>query len=251
MRNVRDSWRKKTQKSNSQKFNFDDISTFLFSEDPLEIYTFPFQDWKSSPLKNISMTFQIKHTISSAVTIKDIIFVIDKINNKKVNPEYIKSISFTILIHLYYYYIMHIVRWENYFYDNIKEYCKTSTSKIQWESIKYAKSYVNNSDAKAVWIAICSNSDREFWTKFAISLRESILPWLNAEMYHKYKDNKDNKRFNVEYDKQRLLMAEGDVSNMDISIPDDIVIQLKKDRPISFNNSSFSEEDLDEIKVGN
>ena len=46
-------------------------------------------------------------------------------------------------------------------------------------------------------------------------------------------------------------MAEGDLSRMDVSIPEDVALKLKnKGTPISFNNSSFGDEDLDEIKPG-
>lgn len=250
MRNVRSRWNEKIQKRNLQKFNFDDISTFLFGEDPLAIDTFPFSIWKNSHLKNTSVTFQIKHTMKDNIIIKDTFFVITKINHKKVTSDNLKILPLTILSYLYYYYISQIIIWEKYFYDNIKEYCETSVSKMKWNEVKYSGSYIRNNDAKAIWITICDNLDREFWTKFAISLRESILPWLNAEMYKSYKDNQGNKRINVEYDRQRQLMAEGDMTGMDIPIPEDIAVQLKRDIPISFKGSSFSEEDLDVIKVG-
>lgn len=251
MRNVKSLWKKQIPKTNHQEFNFDDISIFLSEEGFFTINTFPFKDWKDSDLTRISATFLIKHTINDSIPIKDIIFVIDKINNRKVNAEDIRKLPFIVLHHLYNYYILSVAEWYEYFYNNIKDYCKTPASDVRWKELKYSQDYGAKSEAKAVWLIICDSLDREFWTKFAISLRESMLPWLNAEMYKNYKDRKDNTRTNIEYEKQRQLMAEGDLSGMDIPIPEDVTLKLKKGTPVSFNTSSFSDEDLDEIKIGN
>jgi len=243
--------KKKISKTIHKEFNFDDISIFLSGEGFFTINTFPFKDWKDSDLTHISVTFLIKHTINDSILIKDIISVIDKINNRKVNTEDIRKLPFIVLHHLHTHYILNVAAWYDYFYDHISDYCKTPASDVRWREIKYSQNYGAKNEAKAVWLTICDSLDREFWTKFAISLRESILPWLNAEMYKSYKDKKDNKRTNIDYEKQRKLMAEGDLSSMDISIPEDITSKLDKNVPVSFNTSSFSNEDLDEIKSGN
>ena len=250
MRNVRNTWKKKTTTLHLHKFNFDDISTFLFSEDSLEVTIYPFSDWNTSILRHIPVVFQINPKTPDYITVKDFVFLISKINRKKVNHEDVKKVSFIVVGYLYQYYLQLVSSWQDYFHSNIKEFCKSTISEIKWHEVKYSSDTGPKSDMKAIWLTLCAIGDREFWTNYAISLRESILPWLNAEMYKNYKDNKDNKRFNIEYDNQRLLMADGDMKSMDIPIPDDIAIQLKRNTPVSFKGASFEAEDLDEIKVG-
>jgi len=81
LRNVKALWKKQIPKTNYREFNFDDISIFLSGEGFFIINTFPFKDWKDSDLTHLSVTFLIKHTINDSIPIKDIIFVIDKIND--------------------------------------------------------------------------------------------------------------------------------------------------------------------------
>jgi len=249
LRNVSNSWKIKTPDPHQQKFNFDDISAFLFGEDLPEITTFPFKDWKESELRNVSVTFQIPTKSRDDIFIQDLTSLISKINNRDVDSDRIRNISFVILGRLYSHYLWMLSSWENYLQKNLTEYCKTAISIIRWKEFKHTGDIGRSSDAKAVWITACDTADREFWTNYAISLRESLLPWLDAEMYKNYKDNQDNKRINVDYDKQRKLMVDGDLSDMDIPIPSDVAGQLRKNTSVSFKGAP-SEEELDVITSG-
>jgi len=225
LRNAAQKWKTPTfQNNDTQKFSFDDITAFLFDEKPFEVTAFPFKRWKSSSLKNIQVTFQLRHFIAPNIFLKDVVFTISKVQNAKVTPSQLFELPPSVLSALYTEYIYQTMIWETYFYKNIKEYCQTPVSAVKWEEFKYSRFISKSNYAKAIWVSICSSQDREFWVKFAISIRDSLLPWLNSEMYIKYKDKLENTRTNVAYEGQRKAMVEGRIQDLEKHLEEDLDI---------------------------
>lgn len=223
MRNAVRDWKQKTlQNSNGRTFNFDDITSFLFEEKPFEVTTFPFKHWKNSSLRYIPVTFRLQHSFSDNISLKDITSVVVKIQNTPMTPHQVSKLPLAILSVFCTQYLQQIARWGEYLYKNIKEYSVTPTSIVKWAAVKYLGTSSKKDYANAVWANICSNNDREFWVNFTISIRESLLPWLNPQMYIKYKDTKDNTRVNVAYDSQKRAMVEGRMQDIEALATEDL-----------------------------
>jgi len=52
--------------------------------------------------------------------------------------------------------------------------------------------------------------------KFVNDIRDSLLPWLNTDLYQKVQDRKDNTRENTAYEAQRKKLQEGKLEDLDI-----------------------------------
>lgn len=237
MRNVNNEWKKKAPKTS---FSHNDITNLLFNNQFPKYETYPFKKWKHSPLCNTSVTFEIRHSNKDNIVPTDLLSTKIYLNNDLLKFLFLNNLPPIVFYYLLDTYTEIQAFWQEYFYSNISEYCKTPFSIIKWNDTKYSGIEGERTVEKAVWITTCAANDREFWTNFAISMRESLLGWLNPKMYEIYQQKKEKTRYNVRYDEFRLAMTEGRIKDLDVKLPDDILEQMKVE--------SFSKDDLDIIK---
>lgn len=237
MRNVNNEWKKKAPKTS---FSHNDITNLLFNNQFPKYETYPFKKWKHSPLCNTSVTFEIRHSNKDNIVPTDLLSTKIYLNNDLLIKSSLLSLSHTVFYRLIDVYVEVNTIWQEYFYTNISTYCDTSFSAIKWHDVKYSGIEGKRTIEKAVWVTACAAKDREFWTEFAISMRESLLGWLNPKMYEVYQQKKEKTRYNVRYDEFRLAMAEGRMKDLDIKLPDDLLEQMREE--------SFSKDDLDVVK---
>ena len=109
-------------------------------------------------------------------------------------------------------YFLHSGNWRDYLYDEIEKFCGTWPSQMQWELFKRVGiQYVLQNPLipeQKFWIVINSRLDKRDDTKFVTDIRESLLPWLNLDMYREQEKQKE-KRTNVQYSEQHREMVEG------------------------------------------
>jgi len=180
---------------------------------------------------------------------KDTISAVVKINGIPTTSVQLRTIPYVLLQTLHLHYFLAMGAWEEYYYNNIEAYCKTNISVTKWNSIKYSKNLSEDAHyGTIVWATICGHADREFWVKFAISLRDSLLPWLNTAMYKAMKE-RENVRSNTDYEDHRRMIAEGKIKQLDKPLAEDIVLQLQKPKPKqAMDTSSFTDDSIDYIR---
>lgn len=210
----------KISRKKSREFTHDDILAFITLDKYPIIDIYPFSSLHNFSLQKKSVTISLEHPTDTVFSGKDIIPHIRYIDNISVTEENILQLSFSVFNLIYYEYMYHVTRWSQYFYDNLQTFCDSYDSTLFWNTFKHSKKSSIINTEKATWITICTAKDREFWTKFTISIRESLLPWMNPEMYKRVKDNENAKRVNVDYDKHRRAMYAGNLKDMDIKTPE-------------------------------
>ncbi|MCK9543212.1 MAG: hypothetical protein M0R03_14420 [Novosphingobium sp.] len=110
--------------------------------------------------------------------------------------------------------------WRDYVLENIKEVCETEGSKINWKIVQTSGiSYIFKNDLsflQKLWVYVNTLEDKKEWMRITNDIRESVLPWLNLELWSKLKKTEGNTRENVEYEKQRKAMIEGKTEDLEI-----------------------------------
>jgi hypothetical protein len=237
LRNANNEGKKKALKV---QFSYDDITNLLFNNQFPKYETYPFKKWKHSLLRNIPVAFEIRHSDRSNIAPKNLLSAKIYLNHNLLKTPSLLSLPPVVFYYLVDAYAEVHTIWQEYFYENISEYCKNPFSIVKWNEVKYNGIPGKRTVEKAIWVTTCATKDREFWMDFAISMRESLLGWLNPKMYEVYQQKKEKTRYNVKYDEFRLAMAEGRIKDLDGKLPDDIL------EPVDEN--SFSNEDYDIVK---
>lgn len=231
MRNAVLKWKNPTNKV--RDFSYNDIRELIAEDKYPTLTIYPFNKLANSPIRNLPVVISIKYTVTDHFSGKDILDCITTIGRTSVNASSIKALPFFVFFLIYQEYLYQASRWQEYFYKELQAFCDTSESIAYWNAFQFVHNTSIKSKEKATWITICKHMDREFWTKFTISIRESLLPWMNSELYKRVKDSEQNKRINVDYDKQKTAMSEGNLVDKTLS---------------SFDLSKIPEEDIDIIK---
>jgi len=109
-----------------------------------------------------------------------------------------------------------IEKWEDYIINNLEKYCETFESKLKWTLVKTTG--VNTvlslplSLEQSLWIFYCSKNDEKEKIELMIKLRDSLLPWINPELWDKVQKQKENARFNSAYEKiHKQILEELDI----------------------------------------
>ena len=225
MRSVDEKWKKKTLRNSTRDFTHTDIKSLIVDNNYPNVITYPFKGLHNSPVSNFTIGLTLSHGITDHFSGRDIVGCIYSINDKPTTLQQIKELPFYLFFLIMQEYIVQAIQWQEYFYQELHNFSESSDSFTYWNLFQHSSLSSVKSAEKAAWVTICKHKDREFWTKFAISIRESLLPWMNVEMYKKVKDAEGNKRENVDYEKQKLAMVEGRLEDIDVTkIEEDIDI---------------------------
>jgi hypothetical protein len=139
------------------------------------------------------------------------------VGGSKVDLNTIQLLLFSRLVDAY---VGILRQWDDFLHDEIYEYIQVdSYSAMQWSILKSAGvGHVFGdtlSTEQKVWIYNCTANDKEQETKFILSVRESILPWLDSEMWSNMQKMKKDKRENKQYDTMHKLMIEGQLDQLE------------------------------------
>lgn len=194
------------QSAKSYQFTLKDIEFAIFlNKNPL-VATKPFPFRK---IKNHTITFEVP-------------FLFKEISLKEMF-DYIKEgkkLPFLLSPYLVDEFINVSNNWRDYVLENIKEVCETEGSKINWKIVQTSGiSYIFKNDLsflQKLWVYVNTLEDKKEWMRITNDIRESVLPWLNLELWSKLKKTEGNTRENVEYEKQRKAMIEGKTEDLEI-----------------------------------
>lgn len=201
-----------SQSATNSRFNFRDIEKALFQNINPEVISRPFPFKK---LKNISITYEIPFLYNEYVSAKE---VLQRLKEKNAS---FSSFPFTLSPYVVDDFLKHQRSWETYAITHMEDFCKQEISLINWYTVSNAgiKGVFGDkiSYLQKLWIMFNVSRDREFWIKFATDIRESLLPWMNNELWSKMMKNKEATRENVDYEKQRRAMKEGRIEDIDVA----------------------------------
>ena len=200
-----------------EKFSLNHIADSIFRLIQPQVKITPFFDLKDSYLKRNSLTFSL--------------YIFDK--GDKLIPSLAKSLQGDyernlkdlrelppwMLSLIYNKYREEIKDWIDYLFDNISEFCeKDSESLINFGTIEYggvSSLFKGNlTFEQRLWISVKSRISKNEQQKFIIAVKDSLLPWINNEMFNKVADAKENTRENVAYEEQRKKLQEGKLEDL-------------------------------------
>lgn len=193
-------------------FTFQDIDNILFNKKPYYHTCYPFLKLRNSPYVRLKLgiTICIPESITSETLIRNSIVSVNDVN---IEPsEFANLIGGWAVPYLVEEYKGILNQWIEYFYAEIDNFCAIDYSKTRWAIVSNGgfnylfKDKLNIE--QSIWIAANHTNTDIDKSKFAISLKDSLLPWLNYDMYSNYIKNKENKKENADYAKNKTQLEE-------------------------------------------
>jgi len=169
----------------------------------------------TSPISDVSITYSLSIFDSEDTTFSILKSAVNKFNDRPIlDSESILRLNEWAVIDLFDAYIEGARQWKMFLISEMENYCKrNSYSKLQWLVLKRAgaKSIFSLplSFEQRIWIAVNERIDREDHLALISQVRDSLLPWLDIDLWRNVEKKKDNTRENVDYDKQKRSMVEG------------------------------------------
>jgi len=198
------------QQQTSTQFNFDDITNVLFYNKKPVYFITPFRDIIKYQIIIPTYLSLFDKNTSDIYTILKSAVQNDRIYN------YLLKLPAWMLGRVIKEYKEGIEKWEDYIINNLEKYCETFESKLKWTLVKTTG--VNTvlslplSLEQSLWIFYCSKNDEKEKIELMIKLRDSLLPWINPELWDKVQKQKENARFNSAYEKiHKQILEELDI----------------------------------------
>jgi hypothetical protein len=198
------------QQQTSTQFNFDDITNALFYNKKPVYFITPFRDIIKYQIIIPTYLSLFDKNTSDIYTILKSAVQNDQIYN------YLLKLPAWMLGRVIKEYKEGIEKWEDYIINNLEKYCETFESKLKWTLVKTMG--VNTvlslplSLEQSLWIFYCSKNDEKEKIELMIKLRDSLLPWINPELWDKVQKQKENARFNSAYEKiHKQILEELDI----------------------------------------
>ncbi|MFA5398064.1 MAG: hypothetical protein WC346_18775 [Methanogenium sp.] len=191
----------------SNKFNYDDITNALFFNKPPLLVIQPFKDLKNITVQNTTLSLSLSLSYKPLTIYESL---------KKAFPENVFNLFLKLpswmLGRIIERYKEGVDEWANYLMDNLKDYCKTFESKWHWNTIKTLSTTniikeETLSVEKTLWMYFCEILEKEENIDLILKIRESILPWMNNELWQQVQKKKENTRENVAFEqiKSKIL----------------------------------------------
>lgn len=199
-----------------RKFTFDDITNVLFYNKPPIVTTYPFNKvTQNQALHNLPITFKIITDIGDLQSVKQLSNIITAVGGTSVKaPTILLELSPWLYSKIVSAYKIESDDWLYYFITNLHTYCKTvELSNINWSCTKIGlgKFHKENSLSfeQSLWIKLNTDLDKVDHFDQLNEIKESLLPWINYNLYKASKKAEEDVRINSRYEEQRRSMEDG------------------------------------------
>ncbi len=202
-----------------EKFNLNNIADSIFRNTPPSVKIIPFSSLKDTYLNRNSYNVLLYIFDGSDRLIPSLSKALEGTYEENVEAFYKLPSWIVGLLHTAY--KKEVENWIDFLFDHISEFCeKDSESLINWNVVDKGGIASLFSDKltfeQRLWISVQSKISKEEMIKFVNDIRDSLLPWLNTDLYQKVQDRKDNTRENTAYEAQRKKLQEGKLEDLDI-----------------------------------
>jgi len=119
-----------------------------------------------------------------------------------------------------------LAKWQEYLLIELNAYTKTPMSQLHWASLNKVPGLLGTEllYEQKLWISACTSNDKNNWYKDVSDVRDSVLPYMNPELWDKMRHYKEEVHQNADYEKDRADMLLGKFNSGDIKLPDDLDI---------------------------
>jgi hypothetical protein len=141
--------------------------------------------------------------------------------NNDINLEHLNNFPSWLVILIQKRYKEEVNNWIEYLFDNIDDFCKENSESLINSGIldKGGISLIFNNKLtfeQKLWVSVQSKLSKNEITRFVTEIRDSLLPWLNINLYNKVQDKEKNTRTNTAYEEQRRKLLEGNLEELDV-----------------------------------
>lgn len=196
-------------------FDYNDITKVLFFNEYPQFVDTPYRFSKTRVLAHLPLTFCIVSDDTSLPMLELLEKSICRVGLASVSNSYIFSrLTSWFVLPLVECYYMGSQEWKDYIVAEMENYCKTEAFSIfQWNVVKNGGFDAVLKNGRNVihdlWISTNVKLEKENAAKEMVELRDSLLPWLNYEMWQSVEKREKNKHINVNFEAQRQKMFEG------------------------------------------
>lgn len=196
-------------------FDHDTLTNALFFSTPPIFTDTPFSSFSREPLARVKIGFCASLPLVPVSSITSLGKNILSFNGHSVrDTEAVKRLSPKLVSILLQSYLEGVKQWQEFLIENLEEYCKDNTySQLKWSVVSGAGVQsvfsLPLTSEQQLWIDMNRMIDRDRQTEFILKIRESLLPWLNPQLFASQEKRKKNLRQNVDYEVQRRKMITG------------------------------------------
>ena len=207
----------------SLPFKHNDLYHIIFSPDVPTLEVRPFESLYPSTLALVPVLYRLDivedPSISIANLMKRAVLRVGKYDVH--NPELLLRLPGMIFNLLANRYFEVELLWNRYVMQEMEEFCQLEESKLQWTlcqqmGIDKILPMPLRFEQKT-WILMSERIGKNAERKFVVDVRDSLLPWLNLELYRNYEKSKE-KRTNVSYEKQHQSMVDSTFASEELDI---------------------------------
>lgn len=201
-----------------QPYQLADINQAIFHGKPPLTTIQPFQSLKDPIISRSSLNFRL-HIYEEDVNMVTILSRSLE-GSYETNLHYFNRLPHWMINLVYKEYREKLNNWIDYLFDKLSEFCdQDSSSVINWNIV--SKGYLQHvlkgelTFEQKLWISVNVKKDRESEREFSGQLRDSLLPWINLDLYQKVKEKEENTRENSAYEEQKRKLLEGKIEDLD------------------------------------
>ena len=197
------------------KFTHADLEKAMLDGCAPSVVLCPFRDSYNYKLKKVKLSVSLISNSNDKP-----LNILSKSFGCKSN-ELINKVSFWIAGAIWKEFKLATEEWSKFVQDNAEEFCKKNLSRSKWTLFCNTSKPLQKDllDEQKLWILYNSMLDKEDNIKLIEAVRESIVPWINPQLWRDIEKQKKNEHQNVAYEKQKKAMVE---SNM--NLPNDLDI---------------------------
>mgnify|MGYP006991938265 CR=1 FL=1 len=197
-------------------FSYEDLTSAIFYSTPPAVALKPFFTVRDPYLKKTIINARLyifEKEKNSLVTLAKSIE-----GDVKCNYDYLSSLPEWVIASLRKEYDKEVDNWIAYVTKHIEDFCEKNPDSLTYSGIldKGGLSHIFSfplSFEQKLWISIQAKISKSEIVKFVASVRDSILPWLNIQLYKNMKDKEQNTRINEAFEEQRRKFLEGSIDS--------------------------------------
>lgn len=204
-----------------KEFTQDDIVKSIFFNQNPTFQTYPFSSFNNSPLSNLPVTFKLKILFENTNLLSLLGKMVKSIGRLEIKEDEIREIPFWMMGFLTDSLNEGLLLWKDYLLNDLKDFCKGSYSQMQWYSvtgggIKTVFTEFPLTYERQMWVAMNAVTDKNQNAEFMVGIRDSLLPWINPNLYQASEKSKTETRVNTAYEEVKRRFISEDYKILDV-----------------------------------
>lgn len=198
-------------RSNVQKFEQQQVEDSIFRNEQPTVTLFPFPN--GGRLGHVSVDLNIRTSFVDKPPRELLADAILRVGDFTVDTTWVGKLTRPVFVHVWNSYIDVTNMWTVTCRGAVKVICNTTLSRNYWLLYKNSVPDPKTMTLEyGLWVLYNMAKDKEEDVKTLIAFRDSLLPWLQPEIWNKMQE-KEPARKNIMYEEHRKQMMSGTFGN--------------------------------------